>query len=70
MANGPRARTGSAWEAESVSTGATVQKIKAAGGQVFAEPFHVMGEGTMAVVADPSGATFGLLQPPPEGAPS
>jgi uncharacterized protein len=41
----------------------TVTKIKAAGGWVFAEPFDVMGEGTMAVVADPSGATFGLWQP-------
>lgn len=34
-----------------------------AGGQVFMEPFEVMGAGRMAVLADPQGAVFCLWQP-------
>lgn len=41
---------------------ATVSKIKEAGGQVFAEPFDVMDAGRMAVVADNTGAVFGIWQ--------
>jgi predicted enzyme related to lactoylglutathione lyase len=42
---------------------ATTQKVKEAGGAVFAEPFDVMEEGRMAIIADPSGAALGLWQP-------
>jgi predicted enzyme related to lactoylglutathione lyase len=42
---------------------ATAARIKQLGGQVFAEPFDVMGEGRMAVVGDPTGAVFCLWQP-------
>lgn len=38
-------------------------KVKSAGGTVIAEPFDVMGAGTMSIVADPSGALMGLWQP-------
>jgi uncharacterized protein len=41
---------------------ATAAKIKAAGGQLLAEPMDVMEEGRMAVAADPAGAVFGLWQ--------
>lgn len=41
----------------------TAQRVRDAGGAVLAEPFDVMGEGRMAIVADPSGAAFGLWQP-------
>ncbi|MBM3269730.1 MAG: VOC family protein [Candidatus Sericytochromatia bacterium] len=37
-------------------------KARELGGQVFAEPFDVMDAGRMAVVADPTGAVFGLWQ--------
>ena len=37
-------------------------KVKELGGQVYAEPFDVMDAGRMAVVADPTGAVFGLWQ--------
>lgn len=40
----------------------TVSKIKAAGGQVMAEPFDVMDVGRMAIAVDPGGAAFGLWQ--------
>ena len=40
----------------------TVRKIKAAGGQVVAEPTDVMDVGRMAVAADPGGALFGVWQ--------
>jgi uncharacterized protein len=42
---------------------ATVAKVSAAGGTVFAPPMEVMDAGRMAVVADPLGAVFGLWQP-------
>lgn len=42
---------------------AAAAKAKAAGGAVHAEPFDVLQAGRMAVVADPSGAFFGLWQP-------
>jgi uncharacterized protein len=41
----------------------TVAKSRQAGGNVFVEPMEVMGQGTMALVADPSGAVIGLWQP-------
>jgi predicted enzyme related to lactoylglutathione lyase len=37
-------------------------KVKAAGGQVYQEPFDVMEAGRMAVVADPEGAVFCLWE--------
>jgi hypothetical protein len=40
----------------------TSQAIKAAGGQVLAEPFDVMDVGRMAVAVDPGGAVFGIWQ--------
>ena len=39
--------------------------IKAAGGQVFRGPADIPGTGRFAVVADPQGAAFGILQPAP-----
>ena len=39
------------------------KKITAAGGKVIAEPFEVMGQGTMAVFQDPSGAFISAWQP-------
>ena len=42
---------------------ATAKRVTEAGGQVFAPPFDVMQAGRMAIVADPSGAVFGLWQP-------
>jgi predicted enzyme related to lactoylglutathione lyase len=41
----------------------TVKKAAAAGGKVLMEPFAVMDQGTMAVIADPSGAVISLWQP-------
>ncbi len=41
----------------------TAARIKAAGGQVMAEPFDVMDVGRMAVAVDPAGAVFGIWQP-------
>jgi predicted enzyme related to lactoylglutathione lyase len=38
-------------------------KVKEAGGAVIAEPFDVMGAGTMGIISDPSGAVIGLWQP-------
>lgn len=40
----------------------TAADIKAAGGKVFKEPADIPGTGRFAVVADPQGAVFGLLQ--------
>jgi uncharacterized protein len=42
---------------------AAAAKVKDAGGTVIAEPFDVMGAGTMGIVTDPSGAVIGLWQP-------
>lgn len=42
---------------------ATVAKAREAGGQVHVEPMTVLDYGRMAVVADPTGAVFGLWQP-------
>lgn len=41
----------------------TAKKVKAAGGQVVAEPMKVGGFGTMALLKEPSGAAFGVWQP-------
>src|SRR5437764_2580345 len=38
------------------------EKVRAAGGQVVAEPFDVMGAGRMAVFSDPEGAVFSVWQ--------
>jgi predicted enzyme related to lactoylglutathione lyase len=47
-----------------VSDAAAVSaKAKDAGGTVAMEPMEVMGAGTMGIIVDPSGATFGLWQP-------
>ncbi len=40
----------------------TAAKIKAAGGQLMAEPFDVMDVGRMFIAADPGGAIFGVWQ--------
>jgi uncharacterized protein len=42
---------------------ATAAAVKDAGGKVLAEPMDVMGLGTMAIFADPTGAVFGIWQP-------
>jgi uncharacterized protein len=42
---------------------ATAGAVREAGGQVIAEPMDVMGLGTMAIFADPTGAVFGIWQP-------
>lgn len=42
---------------------ATTAKAREAGGQVFAEPMSVLDYGRMAVLADPTGAVFGIWQP-------
>jgi len=42
---------------------ATAAAVTDAGGSVIAEPMDVMGLGTMAVFADPTGAVFGIWQP-------
>jgi predicted enzyme related to lactoylglutathione lyase len=44
-------------------TDATVAKARDAGAQVLAEPMSVLDYGRMAVLADPTGAVFGLWQP-------
>jgi uncharacterized protein len=41
---------------------ATLAAATAAGGKVIAEPMEVMTQGTMALLADPTGAVFGLWQ--------
>jgi len=40
----------------------TAGKVKAAGGQLMAEPFDVMDAGRMAIAIDPGGAVFGIWQ--------
>jgi uncharacterized protein len=42
---------------------ATAKKAEEAGGQVFMPPFDVMDAGRMTVIADPTGAIFGVWQP-------
>lgn len=42
---------------------ATAAKVRAAGGQVLAEPMDVLDLGRMAVFMDPTGAAFGIWQP-------
>ncbi|HEX6506584.1 MAG TPA: VOC family protein [Chloroflexota bacterium] len=42
---------------------ATVQAVKDAGGQVLMGPMDVMGQGRMAVLADPTGAYISIWQP-------
>jgi predicted enzyme related to lactoylglutathione lyase len=42
---------------------ATVAKAREAGGVVYAEPMSVLDYGRMAVLADPTGAAFGIWQP-------
>ena len=43
----------------------TTDKVKASGGNVWVSPQSVPGVGRFAVLADPQGATFGILQPEP-----
>lgn len=45
------------------SAAGAVSRSREAGGTVLIEPMEVMGQGTMAFVADPSGAAIGLWQP-------
>jgi predicted enzyme related to lactoylglutathione lyase len=47
---------------------ATVQQVKSLGGTVEAGPMEIGGIGRFAVVADPQGAVFAVLQPAEEGA--
>ncbi|MEM7471613.1 MAG: VOC family protein [Pseudomonadota bacterium] len=42
---------------------AAVSATKAMGGQVYREPWDISGVGRIAIVADPSGASFGLMTP-------
>jgi uncharacterized protein len=42
---------------------ATTEKARAAGAVVHAEPMSVLDYGRMAVIADPTGAAFGIWQP-------
>ena len=46
---------------------ATAAKASAAGGRVLRQPQDIPGTGRYAVVADPQGAVFGLLQPDMSG---
>lgn len=41
----------------------TAARVKAAGGQLMAEPFDVMDVGRMAIAVDPGGAVFGIWLP-------
>ena len=41
---------------------ATAEKIRGAGGTVFAEPFDVFDSGRMTIAQDPTGAVFGVWQ--------
>lgn len=43
----------------------TAAAVKAAGGTIYAEPADIPGTGRFAVLADPQGAVFGILQPAP-----
>jgi predicted enzyme related to lactoylglutathione lyase len=42
---------------------AAAEKVKAVGGQVMFEPMEIGDQGSMTVIADPSGAVVGLWQP-------
>ncbi len=42
---------------------ATAARVEASGGKTIAPPMEVLGEGSMAVFSDPSGAVFGVWQP-------
>lgn len=44
---------------------ATAAAVNAAGGRTHAEPADIPGTGRFAVLADPQGAAFGILQPAP-----
>lgn len=44
---------------------ASTAKVKELGGQVFMEPFFVEGVGTLAMLADPQGAGFAVLEADP-----
>jgi uncharacterized protein len=41
----------------------TAGRVKELGGTVHAEPFDVMDQGRMAVIADPTGSMFGIWEP-------
>ena len=47
----------------SADADSTVQAVKDAGGQVLMGPMDVMGQGRMAVLADPTGAHISIWQP-------
>ena len=49
---------------------ATTAQAGELGGKVVAPPFDVAGVGRIAVIADPQGGMFNVLQPPPENQPS
>lgn len=44
---------------------AAAAKVQSLGGKVFREPADIPGTGRFAVLADPQGAAFGILQPAP-----
>lgn len=44
---------------------AATETVRAAGGQVFREPADIPGTGRFAILADPQGTPFGILQPLP-----
>ena len=48
--------------------GMTIRRLEAAGGSLRREPMEIPGTGTFAVVTDPQGAVFQLMQPAPQGA--
>jgi predicted enzyme related to lactoylglutathione lyase len=48
---------------------ATVEKAKSAGGSAIMEPFDVPEVGRLAVLKDPQGAVFAVIQPSMEGQP-
>lgn len=43
---------------------ATLERVRRCGGQVFGEPMDMQGIGRMCVVADSTGAAFGVITPP------
>lgn len=45
-----------------ISTTETVARVEALGGRVLVEPYRDRHGGLVAVVADPAGAPFGLLE--------
>lgn len=46
---------------------ATLEQVRAAGGQVVREPHEIPGVGLHAYCTDPEGSLFGLLQPAVDG---